>query len=242
MAFGFKAVGDSSNVQIDDVYPVFRVHAVGVTGRNGVFDFPSPVETTAWPLIFIRPRGATSWYLHHIYMRGSAGGWTGVVIATASWQWAQEASSEVSGAWDVAVVAWDSVASTERYGMRVFGSGGNLLYDSGHRTMRLLHQSNAWRYAYKHERDNGTFVLYRYDLPEGFSLAQPETYILANPFASGSTLRKTVDRDDNTSWRRYSVEFTGAKFTMIFRSTQINTYDKSSVGIVQQLVFGQLTP
>lgn len=234
MTFGFRAAGDTGNLQIDDEYPVFRVHAMGVTGDGGVFTFPTPAKTSEWPMVFIRPRGSTSWYMLMVVFHGSPGGWTGVTVQTTTdpWGWVPTANT---GAWDIAIVVWDSLPSTERYGMRVFNANGGIVYDSGHRVMHLLHQANHWRYGEYVNSKN--VVLYYYDLPAGMGLQQSDTYVLANPYASGITRRKAIDRDDDYYYRRYKVRFSGGAFTMLFYGP-----DKSASGITQQLIFGRMSP
>lgn len=114
--------------------------------------YTSPITSVAAPIVALCPRQLAGGCFHSFYHTGGAGNWTGFVVA---WHHAMPGDPAAWGAYygDAQYIRdWEYIAadpdrcpmSTDRYGMRVWNSGGELVFDSGTPVLRVIQVLDQW--------------------------------------------------------------------------------------------------
>lgn len=178
MTFGFKAINDDSVVQVDDTYKVMQLVGQGVATPGTSIYFPRVCRSVEPPWIFMRPLDG-GWFLGLSFI-GSPGAWSGFRFhACASVTFNHSLAGRLHGRWEYAVGEWAVQASDEYYGMRLWDENGRLLWDAGVRYMKL---QQPFRTFYRASLGYGHG--YALDLEPAASLADPNNFLLMNPYAN----------------------------------------------------------
>jgi len=171
MSYGFQSINDNSFVQIDSEMPrlcmLTKGSYAGSTDASGVF--ARPITSQDPPIVFIRPDPGGIQVPISIWFTGGPGNWTGFSMK------ASVVTATLSGQYFVA--AWASMG-TAAYGMRLWGPGGELVYDSGAPAVVVTFAAGNWTYL----GDEVLTVGRRYIWGIGKSLGADE-FISLNPFA-----------------------------------------------------------
>lgn len=194
MAFGFRSINDSSYVQIDADSPRMCMLYKGSYSSSGyvaTVTFPAPVTTQEPPLVFLRPSAANSNELYRsMVLTGSAGNWTGFVVSSANINY------QPAGDWFVAAFASRGASN---FGLRLFGTDGALIYDSGAYSVVVTTVLSTWTYVGKIQLEASSY----YKWVAGRALQAGE-YFLLNVFSlgiqdsgSGSTCAVSIDYPNN---------------------------------------------
>lgn len=208
MSYGFIARNNDSYIQIDSETPrlcaIHRGTYAATFDRVARVSFPSPITTVEPPCIFIRNDPARNNELYDaMSIVGSAGNWTGFNIQANNVTW------RPAGKWFAAVFA--SVAQS-RYGLRIFGVTGEIVFDSGSTPVVVTKANQDWSYAgYVQFPSLGGAHLYNNALVA--PMAEDE-YFMINPFSRG-LLQPSV-----TNWTTAGVRFDwGANRLQIYALT-----------------------
>lgn len=179
MSYGLSVTNDSNYLQIDSDTPrlsaIYNGTYLAVGSRVAAITFPSPITTQEPPCIFIRniqskPDDAYT----EMPMTGGPGNWTGFQI------WAGNINSRPEGKWFAAI--FGSVAQSQ-YGMRLWGSAGEIIYDSGSTPVIVTKANQTWTYAgFIQAPTLGGSHLYNNGVVG--PLASDE-YFMMNPFSRG---------------------------------------------------------
>ncbi|ANH98923.1 hypothetical protein A8L59_16375 [Pseudomonas koreensis] len=140
MSYGFQSINDSSFVQIDSDAPRLCVLTKGSYSGNGsaAGTFARAVTSQDPPLVFIRPtQNGQIQVPISVWFTGGPGNWTGFSMI------ASNINGVLSGQYFVA--AWASMG-TAAYGMRLWGAGGELVYDSGAPAVVVTFAAGNWTY------------------------------------------------------------------------------------------------
>ncbi len=171
MSYGFQSINDNSYVQIDSEAPrlcmLTKGSYSGTTNASGTF--ARPVTSQDPPLVFIRPDQGVIQVPISVWFTGGPGNWTGFTMK------ASNVTATLSGQYFVA--AWASMG-TAAYGMRLWGAGGELVYDSGAPAVVVTFAAGNWTYL----GDEVLTVGRRYIWSISKLLGSGE-YISINPFA-----------------------------------------------------------
>lgn len=171
MSYGFQSINDNSFVQIDSEAPrlcmLTKGSYSGTTNASGTF--ARPVTSQDPPLVFIRPDAGVIQVPISVWFTGGPGNWTGFTMK------ASNVTAMLSGQYFVA--AWASMG-TAVYGLRLWGAGGELVYDSGAPAVVVTFAAGNWTYL----GDEVLTVGRRYIWGIAKLLAAGE-YISLNPFA-----------------------------------------------------------
>ena len=179
MSYGLSVKNTSQYIQIDSETPRLcclynGVYAAG--SRVAIVNFPAPITTPEPPCIFIRnsPSSSNDVYVKLVLL-GGPGGWTGFQI------WAHNVDSRPIGKWFAAVFA--TIAS-DSYGMRLWGTNGAMVFDSGATPVTVTRCSNSWSYSgYGQSGPIGTATWWDCNLRAGPLLE--DEYFMINPFSRG---------------------------------------------------------
>ncbi|EGH46390.1 hypothetical protein [Pseudomonas syringae] len=141
MSFGVISINDSSFVQIDSETPrlclLTKGSYSGTTNAN--VSFPRAVTSADPPLVFIRPdQNGIVQVPISVWFTGGPGNWTGFAMKASNVQ------STLSGQYFIA--AWASMG-TASFGMRIWGPGGELVYDSGAPPVVVTFAAGNWAYV-----------------------------------------------------------------------------------------------
>lgn len=217
MAFGFKAVNDDRVVQIDDAYPVLQLGEFGSGAANTDIYFSRPYRTTEPPWLFMR--GGGGGFLMGVKFIGGPGSWIGFRFhACGDVRHNHGLAGRNYGVWQFMVGEWGVHYSSDKYGLRIWGPNGQLLYDAGVRFISMKYQFQQWRYRSRHSDNGWLFYHHFLTLPADASLADPDNYLLVNPMVRE---RFNVPGGDSTSFRKVGP-FTGGEVLHVTRSMYRN--------------------
>jgi hypothetical protein len=171
MSYGFQSFNDNSFVQIDADAPRLCVLTKGVYSGSSVASgtFTRAVTSVDPPMVFIRPdQTGTIQVPISVWFTGGPGNWTGFSMR------ASVVDANLSGLYFVA--AWASMG-TAAYGMRLWDSGGALVYDSGAPAVVVTFAAGNWAYLGLEQLSVGRRYIW------GINKAlSPGEYISLNPF------------------------------------------------------------
>jgi len=178
MTYGFRAINDSSRVQVDSMTPTLCLLAKGTYAASGTskvtVSFPSPITSQIPPLIFLHPTEPTTqaWDLRtyiQVALIGSPGNWTGFRLET------YNVNGRPQGKW---FVASSDVSPAADYGMRLWDGNAKLLFDSDKPSVLFTRALWPWTYA-------GTLgsSAVPYWLAGSNNALTADEYLLLNPFA-----------------------------------------------------------
>lgn len=203
MAFGLLCINDNSYVQIDSEAPrlcvLTRGRYSGTTDSTGVF--ARAITSADPPLVFIRPeQGGATQVTMSVWFTGGPGNWTGFSMK------ASNVTSTLSG--DYFVAAWAAMG-TSKYGMRIWGPDGVLVYDSGAPAVVVTFAAGNWTYVGSEQLQIGRRYIWSIN-----KVLQVGEYISINSFAmhcanpaAGGGCGLGVDYG-NSQIRMYSVSTT----------------------------------
>ncbi|MEL7937690.1 hypothetical protein [Pseudomonas delhiensis] len=142
MSYGALFTGLAGQIIIDDTNPVYSVVYSGTyndVGNTGVatINFPSPINSQAWPLVMFKPDGAHM--VRNFKILGSPGAWTGFSY----FLYSDAGFSNVvrSGVWKVAAI-W--LPATGDWGLRVRDSYSRIVFDSNREPISLVAGGQSW--------------------------------------------------------------------------------------------------
>lgn len=195
MSFGLSFRNNSDVVVLDSEYARLCVIASGryapteESGLGSTTWFPRPVTSSEPPLVFARPDtvGAIA-ALTQMRLIGGPGDWRGFYVRTTSIQTAQP-----NGRYFVAAFGAQPVA---RYGMRLFGSAGQLLFDSGTPNAVFTRSFQNWEYSHTERTPTNASRNY-YSVP--FNFVENE-YLLINSFGMRLLSGDNVGREVSSWW------------------------------------------
>lgn len=128
MSYGLTFVNSSDVVTLDSEFS--RLVVLHSGNYSGSASFPQPITTQEPPLVFIRPNASTTLQYATIY--GGPGYWTGFGFVGGG-----------SGRYFAA--AFESKELAE-FGMRLWGSAGKILFDSGTPCAQFTRTITSWSY------------------------------------------------------------------------------------------------
>lgn len=198
MSFGFKSINDGNYTQIDSELPRLCLLEKGSYSGSGgavTVNFVSPVATVEPPMVFIRPSTSSNAIYRTNFLLGTSGNWTGFRIT------ALNINTVPAGDWFVAAFA---SRGTSKFGMRLFSSAGDLVYDSGAYAVAVSGVLPSWTYVGKVPSETGAIY---YQWTAGRGLAAGEYYML-NEFSLG------VQDAGNGSTCGVSCDYTSNKMFM----------------------------
>ncbi|WP_433739007.1 hypothetical protein [Pseudomonas putida] len=171
MSYGFLSINDGLLVQIDSEAPRLCVLTKGsysgTTNASGTF--ARPVTSQDPPLVFIRPDAGVIQVPISVWFTGGPGNWAGFTMK------ASNVTATLSGQYFVA--AWASMG-TAAYGFRLWGAGGELVYDSGAPAVVVTFAAGNWTYIGSEELSVGRRYIWAIN-----KLLGAGEYISLNPFA-----------------------------------------------------------
>ena len=114
--------------------------------------YPSPILSVSAPVVAFCPRQLAGGCFHAFHHTGGPGAWTGFIVG---WHHALPGTSEAwSSYYGPAeyIRDWDYIAadpercpqSDDKYGMRVWDSAGELVFDSGTPVLRIVRVLDQW--------------------------------------------------------------------------------------------------
>lgn len=177
MSFGFFALGNTGQVQVNDTQTTLAMLHKGSFTRSGSsisVTYPSPVQTQAAPVVFVRPNGPMM--LTNFNHRGSRGAWTGFTCVLGS-GWSGSASPVSTANWAVCALDYYP-GSGANYGLVVNDSQGRRVFDTGFRTARFVSGSQTWQEISAVPGAGGSST-FRYRLPWNFPTS---TYFMISGF------------------------------------------------------------
>lgn len=194
MSFGFRSINDNSYVQIDADSPRMCLLYKGSYSSSSyvaTVTFPAAITTQEPPLVFLRPGTANSNELYRsMILTGSAGNWTGFTVSSSNINY------QPSGDWFAAAFASRGASN---FGLRLFGTDGALIYDSGAYSVVVTGVLPTWSYV--GQVTAGASKYYKW--VAGRAL-QANEYFLLNVFSlgvqdsgSGSTCAVSMDYVNN---------------------------------------------
>ncbi|KPB43502.1 hypothetical protein ALP12_200304 [Pseudomonas savastanoi pv. phaseolicola] len=172
MSFGVISINESSFVQIDSETPRLCVLTKGSYSgtTNANVTFPRAVTSADPPLVFIRPdQNGIVQVPISVWFTGGPGNWTGFAMKASNVQ------STLSGQYFIA--AWASMG-TASFGMRIWGAGGELVYDSGAPPVVVTFAAGNWTYVGSEQLSVGQ--RYRWSIDKALGVGE---FISINSFA-----------------------------------------------------------
>lgn len=202
MSYGLTVINDNSYLQIDSDTPRLCALQRGnySAGSNtAVVTFSPAITTQEPPCIFLRNDPSRNDELYDkLLITGSAGNWTGFQVRANNINW------RPTGKWFAAVFA--SVANSG-YGMRLWGTSGQIVYDSGATPIVVTKSNSDWTYTGSVNFPNvGTSFSFVNNLVA--PLASDE-YFLMNPFSRG-----TVNTNGTYHWRGVRFNYSTQRLEM----------------------------
>lgn len=196
MSYGLRVINDSSYLQIDSDLPRLCAIHKGTYNSGGDYiayvTFPSPITTVEPPCIFLRNSESRPNDIYHaLRITGSANNWTGFSVEAAN------VTHRPIGKWFAAV--FSSVANSS-YGLRLWGSDGSIVYDTGAVPVIVTKANNFWTYA-------GSITLptigssYYFQNNMVAPIASDE-YFMMNPFSRG-----VLKPQDLGNWHKAGVRY-----------------------------------
>jgi hypothetical protein len=195
MAYGLQFTNNSNTVVLDSEYARLMVISSGryaptqEEGLGSVTTFPVAVSSQEPPLVFVRPdtvNGIAG--MCRMRLLGSPGNWTGFYVRAYSVN-----AAGLNGRYFVAAFA--AQASTS-YGMRLWGSSGQLLFDSGTPNATFTRAFQNWNYVKYDTSEQGLTRIY-YSVP--FNFPQDE-FMLLNTFGMNMTSGSGIPRNLYCWW------------------------------------------
>ncbi|WP_273823004.1 hypothetical protein [Pseudomonas asplenii] len=160
MSYGLSVVNDSGAVSIDSEFSrlcVFHRGRYVVSGGAGSVGFSAPIPSQEPPLVFLKPDNNSGSVAVGCIISGAPGAWTGVTIT----------GTNSSGSLFVATFKASPVSD---YGMRLWESGGKLIFDSGNSAAVFTRVLQNWTYTHSTVDAQGYYTNYYYvplDLSSG---------------------------------------------------------------------------
>jgi hypothetical protein len=195
MTFGLQFTNGSGVVTLDSASARLVVIGTGrfvpnaEGGMTANVTFPRPVTTQSPPLIFVRPdtvNGVAG--LCRLRVLGSAGNWTGFSVRAYNNQTAQP-----NGNYFVAAFAAQAVAT---FGLRLWGEGGGLIFDSETPCALFTRAFQGWSFV---KSDQTATSSYRNYYKVNFNFPAGE-YMLLNSFSQGMCSGSSTPRALATWW------------------------------------------
>lgn len=172
MSFGFRASNAHGYVQIDAEAPrLCMLTRGGYVGEGSAYaTFSHPIDSFDPPLVFVRPdQGGPVQVAISIWFTGGPGAWTGFAMN------ASHVYGRLSGQYFAA--AWTSTGASA-FGMRLWGSNGALVYDSGAPAVAVTFAAGNWNYHGSEQLTVGRRYIWAIDKYLGAN-----EFISLNPFA-----------------------------------------------------------
>lgn len=216
MTYGLQFTNNSGTVVLDSEYARLvvissgRFAPTGESGMGSTTNFTTPVTSQEPPLVFVRP-DTVGQVAGLCMMRiiGAAGNWTGFYVRAYS-----ASTAQPNGRYFVAAFAAQAVAS---FGLRLFGSGGQLLFDSGTACANFTRAFQNWTYV-KFDTDTQGLTRIYYNVT--FDFPQNE-FMLINSFGMGMSSGSGIARALSCWWdfpnsKLYAVTVAASNPTAFF--------------------------
>ncbi len=214
MNFGLSFKNNNDAVVLDSEFARLCVIAHGryapteESNLGSTTWFPRVITSAEPPLVFVRPdSGGAVASLSQMRLIGTSGNWQGFYMRAYS-----ASTMQPNGRYFVAAFAAQAVA---RFGLRLFGAGGQVLFDSGTACAVFTRSFQNWSYSRSEKTATGSWINY-YTVP--FSFPENE-YLLINSFGMNLLSGDNVGRSLASWW-----DFPGGKIYAITQSFS-NPYD-----------------
>lgn len=189
MSYGVQFINNNDVVTLDSEFVRLMVISSGRYtpnqdgGMGSVTTFPVAVTSQEPPLVFVRPDTVNAIAgMCQVRLLGSAGNWTGFYMRAYS-----ASIGSLNGRYFVAAFGAQPIA---QYGVRLWGSTGQLLFDSGTPSATFTRAFQNWNYVKDDITDQGLRRIY-YTVP--FNFPQDE-FMLLNTFGMSMTSGSGIPR------------------------------------------------
>ena len=146
MTYGLSVTNDVNTISLDSEYARLCVfHKSSYTANVGI-NFQNVVTTQEPPLVFVRPQNNGSFIQLGVSLAGGAGAWTGATV-----------TSGQAHAGDIFVAAFSSKPIAP-YGLRMWDSSGNQIFDSGTQAVVFTRAVQNWTYTHSQQSGQGLII------------------------------------------------------------------------------------
>lgn len=200
MSYGLQFTNNSGTIILDSEFARMCVVSSGsLSGTYGSNEltsinyFPEPITTQEPPLVFARlvnPGSSLVGALGGFVPLGSPGNWTGFVCNAGTVNTAPPVF--INGEW---FACRFGVPAIDQYGMRLWDSSGQLIFDSGAPTANFTRAAQNWSYAKSVQ--SATTYWQNFYVIDGFTF-DPLEFLLINQF--GMKLQSSGGATDGRSY------------------------------------------
>ncbi len=213
MAYGLSVTNDAGTISLDSEYARLCVFHKGTYTANAGITFQNVVTTQEPPLIFIRPYNNGSFIQLGVSIGGSAGSWGGATVVS---------GGAHSG--EIFVAAFSSKPLSP-YGLRMWDSSGNQIFDSGAQAAVFTRALPNWGYTHSEQTGQG-LIRNWYAIPMNYAAGD---YLMIN------NARMPMMADNNES-RGTALRYDFAAGVIRFSVTTVS----NPIYFLLQAVFGKI--